>query len=54
VSIFAVDYSLLFEAIGSLEIGEGTFHQNQDVIYSIIGRKIAYKDNEKYFQLEDV
>lgn len=54
VSIFAVDYNLLFEAIGSLEIGEGTIPPESNIIYSIIGRKIAYKDNEKYFGLEDV
>jgi len=54
VSIFAVDYNLLFEAIGSLEIGEGTIPPESNIIYSIIGRKIAYKDSEKYFGLEDV
>jgi len=53
-SIFAVDYNLLFEAIGSLEIGEGTIPPESNIIYSIIGRKIAYKDSEKYFGLEDV
>ncbi|MEM2567600.1 MAG: FtsX-like permease family protein [Candidatus Bathyarchaeia archaeon] len=51
VSIFAVDYSLLFEAIGSLKIGEGDIPTEHS--YVIIGRKIAYKDNEKYFSLED-
>ncbi|MEM1563053.1 MAG: FtsX-like permease family protein [Candidatus Bathyarchaeia archaeon] len=51
VSIFAVDYSLLFEAIGSLKIGEGDIPSER--LYVIIGRKIAYKDNEKYFRLED-
>ena len=51
VSIFAVDYSLLFEAIGSLKIGEGDIPTEQS--YVIIGRKIAYKDNEKCFSLED-
>jgi putative ABC transport system permease protein len=54
VSIFAVDYSLLFEAIGSLEIAEGSVPPESITIYSIIGRKIAYKDGEKYFGLEDV
>jgi len=54
LSIFSVDYSLLFEAIGSLEIGEGSIPSESNVIYTIIGRKIAYKDNEKYFQLESV
>ena len=51
VSIFAVDYSLLFEAIGSLKIGEGDVPAER--LYVIIGRKIAYKDDEKYFRLED-
>jgi putative ABC transport system permease protein len=51
VSIFAVDYSLLFEAIGSLKIGEGDIPTEHS--YVIVGRKIAYKDNEKYFGLED-
>ncbi|MGB9714572.1 MAG: ABC transporter permease [Candidatus Bathyarchaeales archaeon] len=54
LSIFSVDYSLLFEAIGSLEIGEGSIPSESNVIYTIIGKKIAYKDNEKYFQLESV
>ena len=53
-SIFAVDYNMLFEAIGSLKIGEGTIPPESNIIYSIIGRKIAYKDSEKYFGLEDV
>ncbi|MBS7636246.1 ABC transporter permease, partial [Candidatus Bathyarchaeota archaeon] len=51
VSIFAVDYSLLFEAVGSLKIGEGAIPSER--LYVIIGWKIAYKDNEKYFSLED-
>ncbi|MEM1540026.1 MAG: FtsX-like permease family protein [Candidatus Bathyarchaeia archaeon] len=51
VSIFAVDYSLLFEAIGSLKIGEGDIPTER--LYVIIGRKIAYKNNERYFRLED-
>ncbi|MGB9676286.1 MAG: ABC transporter permease [Candidatus Bathyarchaeales archaeon] len=51
VSIFAVDYSLLFKAIGSLEIDEGTIPSERS--YAIIGRKIAYKDNTKYYGLED-
>lgn len=54
LSIFSVDYSLLFEAIGSLKIGEGSIPSESNIIYTIIGRKIAYKDNEKYFQLESV
>jgi putative ABC transport system permease protein len=51
VSIFAVDYSLLFKAIGSLEIDEGAIPSERS--YAIIGRKIAYKDNAKYYGLED-
>jgi putative ABC transport system permease protein len=54
VSIFAVDYTLLFEAIGSLKIGEGSIPAETDVLSSIIGRKIAYKDGEKHFSLNDV
>ncbi|MEM2147139.1 MAG: FtsX-like permease family protein [Candidatus Bathyarchaeia archaeon] len=54
VSIFAVDYDLLFDAIGSLQIREGSVPSESNIIYSIIGRKIAYKDNEKYFGLEDI
>ncbi|MEM3565970.1 MAG: FtsX-like permease family protein [Candidatus Bathyarchaeia archaeon] len=54
ISIFAVDYDLLFEAIGSLKIGEGSIPPESEVLSSIIGRKIAYKDNERYFNLEDV
>jgi putative ABC transport system permease protein len=54
LSVFAVNYNLLFEAIGSLEIGEGSLPSESNIIYTIIGRKIAYKDDEKYFQLESV
>ncbi|MGB9778080.1 MAG: ABC transporter permease [Candidatus Bathyarchaeales archaeon] len=54
VSIFAVDYALLFEAIGSLEIGEGSIPSETDILSSIMGRKIAYKDGEKHFSLNDV
>ncbi|MBS7608176.1 MAG: FtsX-like permease family protein [Candidatus Bathyarchaeia archaeon] len=54
IAIFAVDYSLLFEAIGSLEIDEGTIPSETEVLSSIIGRKIAYKSNEKHFGLGDV
>ncbi|MDH7476968.1 MAG: FtsX-like permease family protein [Candidatus Bathyarchaeota archaeon] len=54
VSIFAVNYNLLFEAIGSLEIAEGEVPPESNIIYSIIGTKIANKDNVKYFSLEDV
>ncbi|MBS7649273.1 ABC transporter permease, partial [Candidatus Bathyarchaeota archaeon] len=54
VSIFAVDYDLLFEAIGSLKIGEGDIPSESNMIYSIIGRKVAFKDGERCFGLEDV
>ncbi|MEM2103971.1 MAG: FtsX-like permease family protein [Candidatus Bathyarchaeia archaeon] len=54
LSVFAVDYSMLFEAIGSLEVGEGSIPSESNIIYTVIGRKIAYKDGEKYFQLESV
>lgn len=54
VSIFAVDYDLLFEAIGSLKIDEGSVPSESSIIYTIIGRKIAYRDNDKIFSLEDV
>ncbi|MEM2242530.1 MAG: FtsX-like permease family protein [Candidatus Bathyarchaeia archaeon] len=54
IAIFAVDYSLLFEAIGSLEIDEGTIPSETEVLSSIIGRKIAYKSHEKHFGLGDV
>jgi len=53
VSIFAIDYSLLFEAIGSLEIAEGEIPSS--VLYAIVGRKVAFRDNgEQYFLLNDV
>ncbi|MCS7125280.1 MAG: FtsX-like permease family protein [Candidatus Bathyarchaeota archaeon] len=54
IAIFAVDYSLLFEAIGSLEIDEGAIPPETEVISSIIGRKIAYKNHERHFGLGDV
>ena len=54
VSIFAVDYNLLFEAIGSLEIGEGAIPLETDTLSSIIGRKIAFKDDTRHFSLHDV
>ena len=53
-AIFAVNYNLLFEAIGSLEIDEGSIPPETEIISSIIGRKIAYKGNEKHFGLDDV
>jgi putative ABC transport system permease protein len=54
VSIFAVDYSLLFEAIGSLKIEEGTVPSGTDILSAIIGRKIALRDGERRFGLYDV
>jgi len=54
VSIFAVDYSLLFEAIGSLEIGEGAIPPETAISNSIIGRKIAFKDDKRQYSLHDV
>jgi len=54
IAIFAVDYSLLFEAIGSLEIDEGSIPPETEIISSVVGRKVAYKNYEKYFGLGDV
>ncbi|MEM1569713.1 MAG: FtsX-like permease family protein [Candidatus Bathyarchaeia archaeon] len=55
VSIFAIDYTLLFEAIGSLKISEGKIPPETEVLYCIVGRKIAFKDSgEQYFTLDDV
>lgn len=55
VSVFAIDYTLLFEAIGSLKISEGKVPSETEVLYSIAGRKIAFKDSgEQYFALNDV
>jgi len=55
VSIFAVDYTLLFEAIGSLEISEGEIPSEREVLYAIVGRKIVFKDSgERYFSIGDV
>ena len=54
VSIFAVDYSLLFEAIGSLEIGEGKVPSPSELLCSIVGNKIAFKDSgERCFSVDD-
>ena len=54
VSIFAVDYSLLFEAIGSLEIGEGKVPSTSELLCSIVGNKIAFKDSgERCFSVGD-
>ncbi|MEM1530925.1 MAG: FtsX-like permease family protein [Candidatus Bathyarchaeia archaeon] len=53
VSIFAIDYALLFEAIGSLKIGEGEIPS--ETLYCIIGRKVAYRGGgEQYFVPNDV
>ncbi|MEM2309526.1 MAG: FtsX-like permease family protein [Candidatus Bathyarchaeia archaeon] len=53
VSIFAIDYALLFEAIGSLKIGEGEIPS--EPLYCIVGRKVAYRGgSEQYFILNDV
>ncbi|MBS7624854.1 ABC transporter permease [Candidatus Bathyarchaeota archaeon] len=53
VSIFAVEYNLIFEAIGSLEILEGDIPS--DALSAIVGKKIAFKDGrERYFILDDV
>lgn len=54
ISIFAVDYTLLFEAIGSLKIGEGNVPSETNILYSIVGRKIAFEGEEKCFSIEDV
>ncbi|MEM2522917.1 MAG: FtsX-like permease family protein [Candidatus Bathyarchaeia archaeon] len=54
ISIFAVDYDLLFQAIGSLEIDEGKIPPETSVISAVIGRKIAYKDDERCFRVDDV
>lgn len=53
VSIFAVEYNLIFEAIGSLKILEGDIPS--DALSAIVGKKIAFKDGrERYFILDDV
>ncbi len=53
VSIFAIDYTLLFEAIGNLKISEGEIPS--DLLYAIVGRKVAFENNgEQYFALNDV
>ncbi|MEM1582159.1 MAG: FtsX-like permease family protein [Candidatus Bathyarchaeia archaeon] len=53
VSVFAIDYALLFEAIGSLKISEGGIPA--EMLYAIIGKKVAFKDGgEQYFILNDV
>ncbi|MEM1507589.1 MAG: FtsX-like permease family protein [Candidatus Bathyarchaeia archaeon] len=53
VSIFAIDYDLLFEAIGSLEMLEGDIPSG--TLNAIVGKKIAFKDGgEQFFILNDV
>jgi putative ABC transport system permease protein len=53
VSIFAIDYTLLFEAIGSLKISEGEIPSG--LLYSIVGRKVSFRDSgERYFSLNDI
>jgi len=53
VSIFAIDYALLFEAIGSLKIGEG--EMPSETLYCIVGKKVAYRGGgEQYFVPNDV
>jgi putative ABC transport system permease protein len=53
VSIFAIDYTLLFEAIGSLKIAEGDIPSG--LLYSIAGRKVSFRDSgERYFSLNDI
>lgn len=50
VSIFAIDFSLLFEAIGSLKIMEGDLPSG--TLDAIVGKKIAFKDSgERFFLL---
>lgn len=53
VSIFAIDYTLLFEAIGSLKMSEGDVPSG--LLYSIVGRKVSFRDSsEQYFALNDI
>ncbi len=53
VSVFAIDYTLLFEAIGSLEIEEGKIPS--DMLHAIVGRKVVFGDDgRQYFTLNDV
>jgi putative ABC transport system permease protein len=54
VSVFSVEYDLLFQAIGSLKMGEGSIPSKASIIYTIVGRKIAFKDDYRYFRIEDV
>ncbi|MEM4700357.1 MAG: FtsX-like permease family protein [Candidatus Nezhaarchaeales archaeon] len=53
VTLFAMDYSLLFEAIGSLRIGEGEVPS--EALYVVVGRKVAFKEGgERLLALNDV
>lgn len=53
VSVFAINYDLLFEAIGSLRIMEGS--TPSEMLSAIVGKKVAFKDSgERSFMLGDV
>ncbi|MEM1586080.1 MAG: FtsX-like permease family protein [Candidatus Bathyarchaeia archaeon] len=53
VSVFAINYDLLFEAIGSLKIMEGAAPSG--TLNAIVGKKVAFKDSgEQHFILGDV
>lgn len=53
VAVFAIDYNLLFEAIGSLEIMEGGIPS--EMLSAIVGKKVAFKDSrERVFLVGDV
>ncbi|MBS7640184.1 MAG: FtsX-like permease family protein [Candidatus Bathyarchaeia archaeon] len=53
VSVFAIDYNLLFEAIGSLKIMDGAVPS--DPLGSIVGKKVAFRGSgEQHFALGDV
>jgi len=53
VSVFAIDYNLLFEAIGSLKIMEGTVPSG--TLNAIVGKKVAFRGSgEQYFMLGDI
>lgn len=53
ISLFAINYNLLFEAIGSLEIMEGAVPS--EMLSAIVGKKVAFKDSkERLFMVGDV
>ncbi|MEM1515776.1 MAG: FtsX-like permease family protein [Candidatus Bathyarchaeia archaeon] len=53
VSVFAIDYDLLFEAIGSLEMIEGDIPS--DILSAVVGKKVVFRDHgEQYFMLGDI